>query len=329
MVGGQSEEEGTARIDGEPGERTTTRPAVHQPQTVINLAGTIGDWPKYETARYKEYALDNPRNRDHAETFFGTLWKEFSKQNSSLRRKIRSQLRSMRTISDQTRMMQERGRLVEEKKKAQYLALEKVGDEIEIAVKTSEIGYQTLLDKLADWEEGEDDTELLINAVELDKKNQTMMIQYTVGEEEAALEEICGPRPSSSSTADSSFSSSTSTPPTWRRKLGTGIWFTKKVLKINCNALDFQYWIKEQEAFWSDKFEGTVPTTREARWQFADSIMDNDWVQLIRSRARNLETWQDVLALMQTIMHQRDPQSRDGEGFYKQNKTEQKNGGSG
>ena len=136
MVGRQSEEEDTTRIEEEPMERTTTKPPVHQPHTVVNLAGTNEEWPKYETVRYKDYALDNPRNRDRAETFFGRLWKEFSKENSSLRRKIRSQLRKMRTISDQTRMIQECGRLVEEKKKAQYLALDKVRDDIEIAVGT-------------------------------------------------------------------------------------------------------------------------------------------------------------------------------------------------
>ena len=153
-----------------------------------------------------------------------------------------------------------------------------------------------------------------------------MTIQYTVDEEEAALEEICGPRPSPSSlAADSSLSSSTSTPPTWRRKLGTGGWFTKKVLKISCNALDFEYWLKKQVGFWSNEFKGNIPATQEARWQFADSIMDNDWVQLIRSRVRNVDTWQDVLALMQQIMHQRDPPIKRWRRFLqaKQNGTEE------
>ena len=197
---------------------------------------------------------------------------------------------------------------LEDKKKAQYLALDKVRDDIEMAVETSENGYQTLLDDPAERDDGEEDTDTVIDAVELDMKNQTMTIQYTMEEEEAALEEICSPRTSQSSLAAySSLTSSTSTPPSWRRKLGTGNWFTKKVLTISYNALDFEYWIKEQETFWSNKFEGTIPATREVRWQFADSIIDNDWVHLIRSRARNMDTWQDVLALMQQIMHQRDP----------------------
>ena len=130
-----SEEEGTARTEGESGERTITKPMVHHPKPVINLAGTSADWPKYKTVRYKEYAIANPRNKDHASTFFGPSWKEFSKQNMALRRKIRSQLRSMRSITDQTRLMKECGRLVDEKKKAQHLTLEKVGEELNIIIK--------------------------------------------------------------------------------------------------------------------------------------------------------------------------------------------------
>ena len=103
---------------------------------------------------------------------------------------------------------------MEEKKKARHLALEKVVEELDINTKTSENGYQSLLDELAEWEEEDGDTDLLIEVVEMDKKNQAMIIQYTVGMEEAAFIETCGTRPTTSSTANPSSSSSTSTPPT-------------------------------------------------------------------------------------------------------------------
>ena len=93
---------------------------------------------------------------------------------------------------------------MEEKRKAQHFTLEKVVEELDIITKTSENGYQSLLDELAEWEEEDGDTDLLIEAVEMDKKNQGMIIQYTVGMEEAAFIETCGRRPTTSSTADSS-----------------------------------------------------------------------------------------------------------------------------
>ena len=123
------------RAGGDLGDKTIAKPTIHQPQPAQNIAGTSGDWPKYQTVRCKEYAIANPRNKDHATTFFGPSWKEFSKQNMALRRKIRSQLRSMRSITDQTRLIKECGRLVDEKKKAQHLTLEKVGEELNIIIK--------------------------------------------------------------------------------------------------------------------------------------------------------------------------------------------------
>ena len=93
--------------------------------------------------------------------------------------------------------------------------------------------FQTLLDELTDWEgDEEEDVELLIEAVEMDKGTQAVLIQHTIGTEETAFIDICGTRPTTSSTAATSSSSSTTMPPTWRRKLGTGIWFEKKDTKI-------------------------------------------------------------------------------------------------
>ena len=81
----------------------------------------------------------------------------------------------------------------------------------------------------------------------------------------------------------------------------------KKNIKLSCDTLEFTYWLKDQESFWACEFEGTIPDTRDARWQYVDSIMTEEWVQAIRSRSRGFKTWQEVLGLMQQIMHQQDP----------------------
>ena len=113
------------------GERTTTKPKINQPQQAQNIAGSGGTWPKYQTINFKDYTTTNPRSNDQAIAFFDSTWLDFSKRNKRLRREMRSQMRTMRSITEETQVMNECGRLVEEKKKAQHISMEKVVEELE------------------------------------------------------------------------------------------------------------------------------------------------------------------------------------------------------
>ena len=80
---------------------------------------------------------------------------------------------------------------------------------------------------------------------------------------------------------------------------------------------DFLDFKKQQSWFWQGQFDGTIPDTVEARWQFKTDILDQFWIDKVDTRARNQMMWSDALDIIAGEVDLLDPPIKRCNRFLK------------
>ena len=278
----------------------STIPTLKRPSPK-NLAGANreGTWPEYLIHKIKDWALTSSKNDDRVKMFFETDYPEFIKRNSKRREQIRERMRAIRVIFTKSRTG-----LLEIKEAYTKLATN-TGQITDLEGET-DTDVIKLIDKVDDWELNADFKTLedsvrekliigITETISLDKEVQSEFVDFTIDDEKSKILKKIGASPFDADTVP--IVPKIVVPEVtkkWAKKPGNNF-KEKSMLKKPCNHMQFLKWKTAQHSFWTDEFDGEIPDTAAARWNYCNYIMDNRWVSQIEGQVTQLTTWDEVL----------------------------------
>ena len=119
-------------------------------------------------------------------------------------------------------------------------------------------------------------------------------------------EKTCGERKTDPE-PENKFKSSAEIENKWCSKPGKTKEFEMFKLKPNATTLDFINWVKNQKWWFNSLFEGTVPDTVLAKWQFKFDLLDKFWIDKVNARVEELVYWNDAMDIVGEEVELMDP----------------------